>query len=92
MSHSIKQLRSACDGPDVRPRETWTHGAGGHDWQVYLDGCPLPLCTEANTAGGWARVYRVDAAGEIRRDWSGQPEFELLFGNVEVRPCTRSRC
>jgi hypothetical protein len=55
-----------------------------HETEVWLDGVRLPLCVEASEAGGWARVFQTNPAGEIERDCLGNPRTEIRRGQVRI--------
>jgi hypothetical protein len=60
------------------------HTSGSHECEIRLDGARLPLCIEASEAGGWARCFQTDPAGEIVRDSWGNPKTEIRRGEVRI--------
>jgi hypothetical protein len=58
--------------------------ANSHECEVFLDGSRLPLCIEASEAGGWARCFQTDPAGEILRDCRGRAKTETRCGQVRI--------
>jgi hypothetical protein len=62
-----------------------------HRYEVLLNGQILPLCIEASTTprplshDGWAKVYCIDAVGDLRRDIFDRAVTQTLEGRVEIR-------
>ncbi|HEX4124688.1 MAG TPA: hypothetical protein VHY37_08170 [Tepidisphaeraceae bacterium] len=66
--------------------------AHSHECEVWLDGERQPLCVEASEAGGWARVFQTNPAGEIERDCLGNPKTEVRRGQVRICRSSMSWC
>jgi hypothetical protein len=54
--------------------------------EVYRDGVREPLAVRANAAQGYVTRYATDPVSqEVLRNGRGEPETELVFGDVEIR-------
>ena len=71
------------------PRELMYFKAGetlrSEDIAVWVNGVPLPMCTEANVIECWARTYVESEDGGIRTDAFGNKILATLRGAVVIR-------
>lgn len=54
------------------------------DIRVRLNGEPLPLCIEADSVRGWARVYLTGSDGELLKDAFGKTRTDFRSGHIEI--------